>query len=281
MRKAWTALVCTSALVIGLSACSDSEPQVSADKSGDGTDTIDLAEFPDRPYWGDTHLHTDNSVDAFGFGTRLGPEAALRFARGEEVTATTGAKTQLSRPLDFLVIADHSDGLGATRRLFDAPRWYVEWVMGDETVLRWYDMMHESPEQSTRAIGELIAAAAQDRVPEALASDAEASAQATTDIWNTQLSVLDRYNEPGVFSAIAGYEWTAMPDGNNLHRVVMFRDGSDKTRQTFPFPGINTTAPELWKYMKAYEEATGGRVLATKRLANFSAIAVGSVLIQI
>ena len=270
MRKAFKALVCATVLAVGIVGCSEKQPDVSEDKSGDGTGTIELAEFPDRPYWGDTHLHTDNSVDAFGFGTRLGPEAALRFARGEEVTATTGAKTQLSRPLDFLVIADHSDALGATRRLYDAPRWYVDWVIGDETVLRWYDMMHESPEQSTRAIGELIAAAAEDRVPEAMAADPEASAEATKDIWNTQLSTLDRYNAPGVFSAIAGYEWTAMPDGNNLHRVVMFRDGSDKTRQTYPFPGLNTQAPELWTYMKAYEEETGGRVLAIPHNSNLS-----------
>ena len=270
MQKGWIALVCTSVLALGLSACSQSEPEVTADKSGDGTDTIELAEFPDRPYWGDTHLHTDNSIDAFGLGTRLGPETALRFARGEEVTATTGAKTQLSRPLDFLVIADHSDGLGATRRLYDAPRWYVSMVMGDETVLRWYDMMHESPEQSALATGELIAAAAQDEIPEALAADQDTQDETTRDIWKTQLSLLDRYNEPGVFTALAGYEWTAMPDGNNLHRVVMFRDGSEKTRQTMPFPGIDTTAPQLWEYMRGYEEETGGRVLAIPHNSNVS-----------
>ncbi|MEM7688764.1 MAG: DUF3604 domain-containing protein [Pseudomonadota bacterium] len=270
VKQAVKALSLAGALSVVLAACSGEEPAVSEAQSGDGSDTIELAEFPDRPYWGDTHLHTDNSVDAFGFGTRLGPEPALRFARGEEVTATTGAKTQLARPLDFLVIADHSDALGATRRLYDAPRWYVEWVMGDETVLRWYDMMHESPEQSTRAISELISAAAEDRVPEAIAPDADNAAEATKDIWNTQLSILDRYNEPGVFTALAGYEWTAMPNGNNLHRVVMFRDGSEKTRQTIPFPGLQTTAPQLWEYMKAYEEETGGRVLAIPHNSNLS-----------
>lgn len=235
MRKVCIRLACASILAISAASCSDSQESVSADKSGSGEGTIKLAEFPDRPYWGDTHLHTDNSVDAFGFGTRLGPEEALRFARGEEVTATTGAKTQLSRPLDFLVIAGHSDGLGATRRLYDAPRWYVNWVMGDETVLRWYDMMHESPEQSTKAISELIAAAADNNVPEALVANVESADEATKDIWHTQLNILDRYNEPGVFTALAGYEWTAMPDGNNLHRVVMFRDDSSRTKQTTPF----------------------------------------------
>lgn len=269
MRKAWGALAAASILAIGATACSGDGPEASPEASGDGTDTIELAEFPDRPYWGDTHLHTDNSVDAFGFGTRLGPEAALRFARGETVTATTGADTQLARPLDFLVIADHSDALGATRRLYDAPRWYVDWVIGDETVLRWYDMMHESPEQSTKAIGELVTAAAEDNIPDAFA-DPEAAEENTKDIWNTQLSILDRYNEPGVFTALAGYEWTAMPNGNNLHRVVMFRDGSEKTRQTVPFPGLNTKAPQLWEYMKNYEAETGGRVLAIPHNSNLS-----------
>ncbi len=269
MHKAWITLGCVGVLATGLLACSESEQKVSAEKAGDGSNTIELAEFPERPYWGDTHLHTDNSVDAFGFGTRLGPEEALRFARGEEVIATTGAKTQLARPLDFLVIADHSDALGATRQLYDAPRWYINWILRDETILRWYDMMHESPEQSARAIGELIAAAASGDIPEAFANDEGADAR-TEDIWNTQLSILDRYNEPGVFSAIAGYEWTAMPDGNNLHRVVMFRDGSDKTRQTFPFPGIDTEAPQLWEYMRAYEKDTGGRVLAIPHNGNLS-----------
>ncbi|MEL7199520.1 MAG: DUF3604 domain-containing protein [Pseudomonadota bacterium] len=268
MRSAWVTFAMASVAALALAGC-ESEPEVAAAQSGSGEDTIELAEFPDRPYWGDTHLHTDNSVDAFGFGTRLGPEAALRFARGEEVTATTGGTTQLARPLDFLVIADHSDALGATRRLYDAPRWYVDWVIGDETVLRWYDMMHESPEQSTRAIGELIAAAAEGTVPEAMA-DPESAAEATKDIWNTQLSILDRYNEPGVFTALAGYEWTAMPNGNNLHRVVMFRDGSDRTRQTVPFPGLTTTAPQLWEYMRNYEEETGGRVLAIPHNSNLS-----------
>ena len=82
--------------------------------------------------WGDTHLHTANSIDAFGFGVKLGPEEALRFARGEEVTSTWGLKAKLDRPLDFLVIADHSGGLGATRALYDAPSFLIK----DKTLLR-------------------------------------------------------------------------------------------------------------------------------------------------
>ncbi len=271
MRKTWTigaGLAAASLMVLAMAGCSG-DAALDPAQTGNGENTIKLAEFPDRPYWGDTHLHTDNSIDAFGFGVRLGPEAALRFARGEEVTATTGGKAQLDRPLDFLVIADHSDGLGATRRLYDAPRWYVKWVIGDETVLRWYDLMHESPEGSQRAMAELITAAANQTLPPSL-TDPERAREGTEDIWNTQIGLLDRYNEPGVFSAIAGFEWTLMPDGNNLHRVVMFRDGSERTRQTLPIQGIDTAVEQLWDYMAAYEQKTGGKVLAIPHNSNVS-----------
>ena len=234
--------------------------------SGDGTDTVPLAEFPERPLWGDTHLHTDNSIDAFGFGVRLGPEMALRFARGEKVTATTGTPAQLDRPLDFLVIADHSDGLGATRRLYDAPRMMIR----DPVLRRWHDMMHESPEQSQRAVAELITAAADGTLPAAL-RDQEAQAEATAKIWTSQLDTLDRFNEPGKFTALAGFEYTLMPDGNNLHRVVVFRDGSARTKQVLPYPGIGEGPVDgLWDYMDAYEKKTGGRALAIPHNSNLS-----------
>lgn len=265
MRRFWTAgLVGISALA--LSACTE---VASEEQAGDGEGAIELAEFPDRPYWGDTHLHTDNSIDAFGFGVRLGPEDALKFASGQEVTSTTGTKAKLARPLDFLVISDHSDGLGSTRRLYNAPRLAVV-AMGDDTVLRWYDMMHESPEQSQRAIGELIAAAATDTVPEALLSSPEEQEENTRDVWTSHLDILDRYNRPGEFTAFAGFEYTLMPGGNNLHRVVMFRDGSARTKQVLPYPGLETEVEGLWDYMLAYEEATGGQVLAIPHNSNVS-----------
>lgn len=254
------------AVTFALAACSQG---VDADQQGTGEGTIELAEFPDRPYWGDTHLHTDNSIDAFGFGVRLGPEEALMFASGQEVTATTGMRAKLARPLDFLVISDHSDGLGATRRLYDAPRLGVV-AMGDETMLRWYDMMHESPEQSQRAIGELITAAANGTLPEAMTNNPEEQDAATAEIWGAHLEMLDRYNKPGKFTAFAGFEYTLMPDGNNLHRVVMFRDGLDRTGQVLPYPGINSDVEGLWDYMLAYEQATGGQALAIPHNSNLS-----------
>ncbi|MXO91696.1 DUF3604 domain-containing protein [Pontixanthobacter aquaemixtae] len=241
------------------------DPVAAAQDVAEAEAAVTLSEYPEKVLWGDTHLHTDNSIDAFGFGTRLGPDAALQFARGDMVTSTTGIDAQLSRPLDFLVIADHSDGLGSTRRLYDAPRALIQ----DETLLRWHDMMHESPEQSQLAIAELITAASNGTLPEAL-RDPETQAEATKDIWTTHLATLDKYYEPGKFTPIAGYEWTAMPGGNNLHRVVMYRDGFERTSATLPYPGIDGEIDGLFDYMDAYEAATGGRVLAIPHNSNLS-----------
>ena len=241
------------------------DPAAEARDLAEAEADVVLSAYPQQVLWGDTHLHTDNSIDAFGFGTRLGPDAALQFARGDEVTATMGMKAKLSRPLDFLVIADHSDGLGATRRLYDAPRIAIR----DETLLRWHDMMHESPEQSQRAIGELINAAATGTLPAAL-RDAENQAKATRDIWTSHLATIDRYYEPGKFTPIAGFEWTLMPGGNNLHRVVMFRDGYDRTSSVIPYPGIDGPVEGLFDYMDAYEKSTGGKVLAIPHNSNLS-----------
>jgi hypothetical protein len=107
---------------IALAACGGTFGGVEKTKSDAA---VKLSEFPERVYWGDAHLHTSNSVDAFGFGVRLGPEEALRFARGEEVISTMGLQAKLARPLDFLVITDHSDALGGTKALADAPGFLI------------------------------------------------------------------------------------------------------------------------------------------------------------
>lgn len=248
---------------LALAGCDGAERE--AQRAADAEAAVEIAKFPQQVLWGDTHLHTDNSIDAFGFGTRLGPEEALKFARGDEVTSSTGVKAKLSRPLDFLVIADHSDGLGAMRRLYDAPRLLIR----DPTLRRWHDMMHESPEQSQRAVAELIDAAATDSLPEAF-RDPEGREENMREIWDAHLRLIDRYYQPGEFTPLAGFEYTLMPGGNNLHRVVMFRDGYARTSQVLPYPGLQGPVDDLWDYMGAYEEATGGRALAIPHNSNLS-----------
>lgn len=259
MRKALLLAVCSAALAI--SGCSK-------DGGSGGSDaTVTNTEYPEQVFWGDTHLHTDNSIDAFGFGNRLDAEAALRFAKGEEVTATKGEKAKLSRPLDFLVIADHSDAVGATKALYEAPRIAL---LGNDFLLRWHDMMHESDEGSLRVTSELIDGAAAGTLPEGL-FDPEESADRIKSLWTEHGETLDEYNEPGKFTAFHGFEYTPMPGGDNLHRVVMFRDGADKTSTMLPFASFDAGDPEqLWAYMAAYEKSTGGKVLAIPHNSNVS-----------
>ncbi len=223
-------------------------------------------EFPERVYWGDTHLHTSNSVDAFGFGVRLGSEEALRFARGEEVTATTGMKAKLAQPLDFLVIADHSDGLGVTKAIYDAPRLLIR----DPLLRRWHDMMHEGPEGSQRVTAELIDMVGRNALPPALVNP-EQQKKTTRTIWTAHTDVVERYNEPGKFTAFMGFEYTLMPGGDNLHRVVMFRDGKKEADKVLPYSSLTgTSAAMLWDYMDNYEKVTGGKALAIPHNSNVS-----------
>ena len=217
--------------------------------------------------WGDTHLHTSNSIDAFGFGVKLGPEEALRFARGEEVKSTWGLKAKLERPLDFLVIADHSGGLGATRALYDAPRFMIK----DKTLLRWHDMMHEGEDGMQRVTAELINMAGEGKLTELFPR--EQSRKNTMKIWQSHTAIVERYNEPGKFTAFMGFEYTLMPNGDNLHRVVMFRDGKPRADQVRPYDPQTEgteTVDKLWDYMDAYEKKTGGKMLAIPHNSNVS-----------
>lgn len=251
-------LLGTSALVAGC----DQVKQV----IGKDAVAVKETEYPEKVLWGDTHVHTANSVDAFGFGVRLSPEDALRFARGEEVTSTTGVKAKLPRPLDFMVITDHAEGLGATKALYDAPRMLIT----DARMRRWYDMMHEGPEGSQRAMAELLDARGRNDLPDAMLNQSD-TAERTKSVWKSNIETVEEYNEPGKFTAFHGFEYTLMQGGNNLHRNVIFRDGADKVKTVAPIdPTYKATPDEIWNYMEAYEKATGGRVLAIPHNSNLS-----------
>jgi hypothetical protein len=252
-------------LALGLGGC-EVDP-LARQPEGKSEATVKATAFPERVYWGDAHLHTSNSVDAFGFGVRLGPEEALRFARGEEVTSTTGIKARLARPLDWLVITDHSDGLGATKALADAPGILVR----DPVMRRWHDLLNSGPQGSQRATAEIIDAAAHNKLPPGM-TDREAGAKRTRSIWDKHIDTVERYNEPGKFTALLGFEYTLMDGGKNLHRNVIFRDGAARVRQVVPLGALgNTVIPDgLWDYMDGYEKKTGGRVLAIPHNSNLS-----------
>ena len=222
--------------------------------------------FPTRPFFGDTHLHTSFSMDAGAFGARLGPREAYRFARGEQVTSSSGQPVKLSRPLDFLVVADHSDNMGFFPDLLAGK----PSVLADPTGKKWYDMV-QSGHGADAAI-EIIVAFSHNKFPEDLMYYPGTTAYKSA--WQKTIDAADEFNEPGGFTAFIGYEWTSNTGGNNLHRNVIFRDGADKASQVEPFtvyPPYGSDNPEdLWKWLKTYEEKTGGSVLAIAHNGNLS-----------
>jgi len=250
----------TSLLALALAGCSDR-----AAENAEAEAAVEETAYPERVYWGDTHLHSDNSPDAFGWGNRLSAEDAFRFARGEKVTSTLGVEAQLDRPLDFLVVSDHSDGLGFTKRIANAPRF----MLPNDTLKRWHDMFNGSREESMQAMNEMIDMAG-DTVNTDFA-DPEELAEQQESIWDDHLEVVDDNYQPGEFTSFVGFEYTPMPNGNNLHRVVMFRDSGEHVSGTVPLPATLFPRPEqLFEYMENYEANTGGRVLSIPHNSNVS-----------
>ena len=224
--------------------------------------------FPNMPLWGDTHLHTAISFDAGAFGARLLPPDAYRFAKGEEVVSSTGQPVRLSRPLDFLVVADHSDNMGFFPKLqAGAP-----YVMADEKGRRWHELIKAGGQEGVKAAAEIIGAFSQGKFPKTLESLPGSSIYRST--WDDTINAAEEANDPGHFTAFIGYEWTSLVQGNNLHRVVMYRDNADRARLMEPYtasPPIGSTNPvDLWKWMDSYETKTAGQVLAIAHNGNLS-----------
>jgi len=219
-------------------------------------------DYPTQVYWGDTHVHTNLSVDARAFGVLIGPEEAYRLARGEEVTATHGEKLQLSRPLDWLVVSDHSDAMGTMNEIVKGnPK-----LLTDSTVKDWHNRVNEGGETALLATMEVINAITQGNIPKVLMDKEFAKT-----IWDQYLKTAEQYNDPGRFTTIIGYEWTSTPDGNNLHRNVLYRDGADLATQMLPYTAAESENPEdLWAWLQSYEDKTGGKVLALAHNGNLS-----------
>ena len=225
-------------------------------------------DFPTNVYWGDTHVHTGLSMDAGAFGARLSPKDAYRFARGEEVTSSTGLQVKLSRPLDFLVVADHSDNMGFFPRLYAGDPAYL----ADPTGKRWYDMIQKGGQDGVQVAVEVITNFTAGTFPEALWS--KPGSEAYRSAWEETIEAAEQFDDPGVFTAFIGYEWTSTTKGYNLHRVVIYRDDATKASVMEPY---TTLAPygsdnpvDLWNWLQNYEEKTGGQILAIAHNGNLS-----------
>jgi hypothetical protein len=219
-----------------------------------------------RPYFGDTHLHTVFSMDAGAFGARLTPRDAYVFAKGNQVTSSSGQPVKLSRPLDFLVVADHSDGMGFFPLVVSgAPE-----VMADPQGKKWHDWIASG--RGGEAAIDIIESFGKGTLPQAIFP--LPGTPAYRGAWQQTLEAAEQANDPGQFTAFIGYEWTSNTGGNNLHRNVIFRDDATKAGVVEPYttmkPLGSDNPVELWKWMAAYEEKTGGNVLAIAHNGNLS-----------
>ncbi len=224
--------------------------------------------FPTNVYWGDTHLHTGMSMDAGAFGARLMPDDAYRFAKGEEVTSSTGQRVRLSRPLDWLVVADHSDNMGFFPRLYAGE----PSMLADPTGRRWYDSIQAGGQEAVGVAVEIVQAITGNSFPEALAS--LPGTPAYRDAWELTIKAAEDNYDPGEFTAFIGYEWTSTESGINLHRVVVYRDDGDKASVMEPYTTLSPSGSpdprDLWKWMQSYEDKTGGDLLAIAHNGNMS-----------
>ncbi len=224
--------------------------------------------FPESVYFGDTHSHTSISADAGGGGTTLGPRDAYRFARGEQVISNTGQPVKLSRPLDFYVVTDHSDGMGAINDILSgAPN-----IVSDPIGKQFHEAFAKGGQDAANAAYKLTGMFAQGKVPDAL--NYQPGNPAYKLVWDDLVQAAEEFDEPHRFTALIGYEWTSLISGNNLHRVVIFRDGPERALRTLPYtttPPVGSPHPrDLWKWLEVYEAETGGDVLAIPHNGNLS-----------
>lgn len=222
--------------------------------------------YPTRPFFGDTHLHTSYSMDAGAFGARLVPRDAYHFAKGNQVTASNGQAAKLSRPLDFLVVADHSDGMGFFPQILaGAPP-----MLADPQGRKWNEMIHSG--RGADAAIDIIQSFGKGTISKAIMP--VPGTPAYQGAWQETIKAAEEANEPGRFTAFIGYEWTSNTGGNNLHRNIVFRDSAEKASRVEPYTTLKPLGSDnpvdLWKWMAAYEEKTGGNVLAIAHNGNLS-----------
>ena len=216
--------------------------------------------YPDQVLFGDTHSHTKYSPDAGLIGTTLDVDDAYRFARGETIVSNTGQRVQLIRPLDFFVVTDHAEYIGLAPMIRDSDPLLLASEYG-----RW---LYEKFNSGAEGAMEAFAAILNDGTTQNKRFD---SPEAERSVWGSFVQTAEGYNDPGRFSAMTGFEWSSMPGGNNLHRVVVFRDGADKTGQVLPYSTMDSADPEdLWSYLARYEDKTGGDALAIPHNGNVS-----------
>jgi hypothetical protein len=262
--KIQQAIICVAAILVLVGAADAQHMDLSAEPEDITFGTREYSPYlsrgyPQQVFWGDTHTHTSYSTDAGMIGCRLGPEEAYRFALGEIVVASNGVRARLQRPLDFLVIADHAENLGLAPMIAEANPDLLKTDFGREI----FDLVRSGDYGAAYSLwGEGM----QSGVDPLKGQDA-----LTRTMWERLTAAAETYNQPGLFTALIGFEWTSSPGGNNLHRNVIFRTGKAEADRVLPMSNYDSVDPEdLWSWMAAFEEKTGGRVLALAHNGNLS-----------
>lgn len=229
---------------------------------------------PTNLYWGDTHLHTSQSFDVFLFNTPAStPETAYRFARGETVVSpTTGENWQLSKPLDFLVVADHAELVGSLAKVYHGEEGYADTATGKAILTQIGETVSA---QLLKAYHYLVRIGSGEKGPDMVTPQ-----QAYVDLhggtkrqaaWHDYVDTAERFNQPGKFTTLIGWEWSSQPGGGNLHRVVFTPDGADKAKQFLPFSQLESDRPEkLWDWLDATNKRTGADFVAIPHNSNLS-----------
>ena len=215
---------------------------------------------PDRnAYFGETHLHTSWSVDAWVMGNRLtGPADAYKYAKGETIKHPMGFDIKIDTPLDFMGVTDHSEYVGVTREA-NIPGSYVSKLPEAQPMIM---KDPNSQAEQNRVFSYLLGLASKPPIK------AFMDPKVTSTVWKENVKIADEANQPGKFTAFCSYEWTSMPGQRNLHRNVFFR-ACEKVPD-YPFSSLDSNKPtELWNWMDAQRKA-GNELLAISHNANVS-----------
>ena len=217
-------------------------------------------DFPTNVYFGDTHLHTKTSLDSYGDGnTKVGPDEAYRFAKGETIFSDDGMANRISKPLDFLMVADHAEYMGLVEGLAEGN----ETLLASEEGARWAQMIADG-KLASHVFSEFIYDVTGNN-PRLKEPEFEMT------VWNSIIDAAEAHNDPGKFTAFIGFEYSPFPTGDNMHRVVVFKDDKEKASTVKPFSSFDSDDPEdLWKWLQAYEDSTGGSILAISHNGNLS-----------
>jgi hypothetical protein len=208
-------------------------------------------------YFGEEHLHTMNSPDAFVIGTRGSWEDAYNWAMGNEITlSTTGEKIKKSTPYDFIAITDHAEYFGVMPSLIDKDSPLYETELGKK--MRDPNAKPSDPDSAINQIlGSLVSGNAMQEF---------VSPELSTSNWQRYVETANKFNQPGKFTTLVAWEWTSIPNGRNMHRNVFFRDKFPEA----PFTAFDSIYPEdLWTFQEV-QRGIGRDNLAIPHNANVS-----------